>query len=72
VAHFAESMRLAQENDDLYMAAYAQRALGQAHLAGGDHDAGREQLQGALERFTQLGIGGEIATTEGLLAESRS
>jgi hypothetical protein len=69
VAQFAESMRLAQENDDLYMAAYAQRALGQAHLAGGERDAGREQLQGALARFTQLGIGGEIAATERLIGE---
>ena len=67
VAHLAESMRLAQENDDLYMAAYAQRALGQAHLAAGEHELGREQLQGALARFSQLGIAGEIAATERLL-----
>jgi hypothetical protein len=67
VAHLAESMRLALENDDLYMAAYAQRALGQAHLAAGDHGLGREELEGALARFSQLGIAGEIAATERLL-----
>ncbi len=67
VEQLGESMRLAHANDDSYMVAYAQRALGQAMHSGGDHGGAREQLAGALALFTQLGIPGEITATERLI-----
>lgn len=65
---FAASVQLAQANDDPYMAAYAQRAFGEALIAEGQPDAGRDEVQGALAIFRQLGMSGEIAATESVLA----
>jgi tetratricopeptide (TPR) repeat protein len=67
-ANFAESMQLAQQNDDPYMVAYAQRALGQADLAAADLAAAEQHFCGALALFRQLDIPGEIAATEQLIA----
>ncbi|MBC8076882.1 MAG: hypothetical protein H7Y32_12460, partial [Chloroflexales bacterium] len=69
VAEFTLSMQLAQQNDDPYMVAYAQRALGQAYQATNDHGAAMQQAQAALVLFRQLDIAGEISATEHLLAE---
>jgi tetratricopeptide (TPR) repeat protein len=69
LGNFAESMQIAQSNDDPYLVAYAARALGQACLAAGDRDAASQHIHSALALFRQLDIPGEIATTEQLLAE---
>jgi tetratricopeptide (TPR) repeat protein len=68
-AHFSASMQSAEQNDDTYMAAYAQRALGQALLAGADLAAGRSHILSALDIFRRMEIPSEILITEGLLAE---
>lgn len=67
-AHFTQSMQRAQQNDDPYMVAYAQRALAQALLADGQSALAMQHLQAALALFRQLDIAGEIASTEALLA----
>jgi tetratricopeptide (TPR) repeat protein len=69
VAHVTQSMQLAQQNDDPYMVAYAQRALAQAYRAAGDLGAARQWVQEARTLFRQLRITGEISATEQLLAE---
>jgi hypothetical protein len=71
-AHFLAAMQSAEQNDDTYMAAFAQRALGQALLAGPDEAAGRSHIRGALATFRRLEIPGEIAITERLLADLRA
>ncbi|NTU85514.1 MAG: tetratricopeptide repeat protein, partial [Chloroflexales bacterium] len=65
---FTRSIQLAQQNDDPYMVAYAQRALGQAYQAAGDLSAAEQQAQEALALFRRLAIAGEISMTEALLA----
>jgi hypothetical protein len=65
----AELHQLAQQNDDPYMVAYAQRALGQAGLAAADLAAAEQHFRGALALFRQLDIPGEIAATEQLIAD---
>lgn len=73
IQQFQESMQLAQQNEDPYMVAYAQRSLGQAYYAAADYEAGQQQLQAALTIFRQLDIPAEITTTEQfLLATSES
>jgi tetratricopeptide (TPR) repeat protein len=67
IAGFGESMQRAQHNDDPYMVAYAQRALGQAQLKDGAQASGRQHLHEALALFRQLDIPGEIAATEELI-----
>ncbi|HMQ34501.1 MAG TPA: hypothetical protein PKD53_27440 [Chloroflexaceae bacterium] len=69
-AHFSASMEHARQNDDLYMAAYAQRALGEAHLLAGDARSADEHIQSALAVFRQLAIPSEVAATEELLARA--
>lgn len=69
ITSFTRSMQLAQQNDDPYMVAYAQRALGQSYQAAGDLSAAEQCMQEALALFRQLNIVGEITTTEQLLAE---
>jgi hypothetical protein len=68
VANFTESMRMAQQNDDPYMVAFAQRALGEACLAASDIEAADLHLRHALGLFRQLDIAGEIAEIEKLIA----
>jgi tetratricopeptide (TPR) repeat protein len=69
VASFSESMQRAQQNDDPYMVAYAQRALGRAYLAAGEEAAGQRHLLDALALFQQLDIPGEITATEELIGD---
>lgn len=69
-AHFSASMEHAKQNDDLYMAAYAQRALGEAHLRAGDARAADEHLRSALAVFRKLAIPSEVAASEELLASA--
>lgn len=68
IGHFAASMEDAKQNDDRYMAAYAQRALGEAYSAAGDRRIAREHIEGALAVFRQLAIPSEIAIAERALA----
>ncbi|MBX0329063.1 hypothetical protein K2Z83_15395 [Oscillochloris sp. ZM17-4] len=68
-AHFSASMQSSAQNDDAYMAAYAQRALGEALIAGADAEAGREHILSALAAFRRMEIPSEIAITEALLAK---
>ncbi|MBC8074462.1 MAG: ATP-binding protein, partial [Chloroflexales bacterium] len=69
IDNFSESMQLAQSNNDPYMVAYAQRALGQASLAANDAETAQRHVKEALDLFRQLDIAGEIAATERLMAE---
>ena len=68
IRHFGESTQLAQQNNDPFLVAYAERALGEVHLAAGNHDAAQRYVRSALNLFRQLDIPGEIATTEQLNA----
>jgi hypothetical protein len=70
IYQFQESMQLAQQKDDPYMVAYAQRALGQAYQAAANTEMGQQQIHAALTLFRQLGIPAEIATTEQILNSS--
>jgi ATP/maltotriose-dependent transcriptional regulator MalT len=67
IHQFQESMQLAQQKDDPYMVAYAQRALGQAYQAAANTEMGQQQIHAALTLFRQLGIPAEIAATEQIL-----
>jgi tetratricopeptide (TPR) repeat protein len=67
-SHFSAAMEQARRNEDHYMAVYAQRALGEAHLRAGDLRTADEQLRQALAAFRALEIPSEIAATEELLA----
>jgi tetratricopeptide (TPR) repeat protein len=69
VANATRSMQLAQQNDDPYMVAYAQRALAQAHQAAGNLASAWQWAQKARTLFRQLDITGEIGATEQLLDE---
>ncbi len=66
-AHFRESLEMAQRNEDVFMEAYARRALGNVQVEGGQVEAGRGQIDEALAIFRRLSIEGEIAETESLL-----
>jgi tetratricopeptide (TPR) repeat protein len=68
VAGLRESMQQALRNDDPYMAAYAQRALGEALLIAGEPAAAEEHITSALEAFRRFVIPSEVAATEALLA----
>ncbi len=67
-AHFAAAMEQARQNDDQYLAVYAQRALGAAHLRAGDLPTADGHIRRALAAFRTLEIPSEIAATEELLA----
>jgi hypothetical protein len=64
---FRESRQQAVRNDDPYMAAYAQRALGEALLAANDIAGAEMHLTSALEAFRRFLIPSEVAATEALL-----
>lgn len=64
---FVESLRVAIENEDRFMEAYARRALGVVLQAMGEGDAARRALEEALVLFQALAIEGEVAETERLL-----
>ena len=68
-AHFTESRDQAHSNDDLYMAAYAWRALGNVLLKQGQAEAGQNALQEACRQFKELGLSSELEKTERLLAK---
>jgi tetratricopeptide (TPR) repeat protein len=68
ISNFADSMLIAQQNDDPFMVAYAQRALGQAYLATSDVDSAYKHIHSALALFQQLGIPDEITNTEQMIA----
>lgn len=70
VTHFTESRNQAQTNDDLYMAAYAWRALGGVLLQQGEAVAGRDALATACRQFKTLGLTAEVEKTERLLDQN--
>jgi tetratricopeptide (TPR) repeat protein len=72
IHNFGDSLQIAQSNDDPYLAAYAERALGEAYLAAGNLDIADRHLQDALALFRQLGIAGEIAASEQLIAKAQA
>lgn len=65
---YAESKRLAVENQDRFMEAYARRALGrivcELDQNWGEQHSGQKELRTALTLFQELGIKGEVAETE--------
>lgn len=67
-SHFSAAMEQARQNKDHYLAIYAQRALGDAHLRAGDLRTADEHIHQALAAFRTLDIPSEIAETEALLA----
>lgn len=67
---FAESVRVAEENDDKFMAAYARRALGVVLRELGQGETGEAELAQALVLFRALEIPGEIEETARLIGAS--
>lgn len=70
VANFTASMQLAEHNDDPYMVAYAQRALGQALRAAGAGATAHHHLGNALARFRRLDLPFEVAVTGQIIADT--
>ncbi|GAB4195966.1 MAG: hypothetical protein OHK0022_13080 [Roseiflexaceae bacterium] len=58
-----QSRRLAEQNQDPYLAAYAWRALGQVRQTQRRPDAARVAFAAAVELFGELGLAHEIAKT---------
>ena len=69
-ATFVESVLKARTNDEPYMEAYAQRALGKVCLEQGDTVRGRQALTDALQLFERLRIPDEISETQDALQAS--
>lgn len=67
VAHFTESRDQAQTNEDLFMAAYAWRALGGVLVKQGEMQDGQQALSEAAAQFRVLGLTAEMEKTEQLL-----
>ncbi|MEM7801080.1 MAG: tetratricopeptide repeat protein, partial [Chloroflexota bacterium] len=64
---FAQAAQMAENNEDRYMQAYAQRALGEVCCQLGDMASGEQSLQQAYRLFGKMGIGSEIKKTESLM-----
>ena len=69
-AHFDESIRSAQQNQDPYLEAYAHRELGLLFQATHQASESRHSFQQALDLFEQLGIESEIEATRQLMADA--
>ncbi|MEM7113020.1 MAG: hypothetical protein AAF614_11350 [Chloroflexota bacterium] len=66
--HLRHSQKIASQNGDVYMEAYALRTLGELYLAHESRQAEAETtLRQALRQFEQLGIAQEVEATEALL-----
>lgn len=65
--YFTQSLQMAEENEDVFMVAYAQRAVGEVLVKLGRVAPGREALTTALQLFKKLGIEPEIEPTQALL-----
>lgn len=61
---YSQSCQIAEENEDLYLLAYAQRALGEVEAELGNTDAAREHLAASLALFQQMGIQPQVEKTE--------
>ncbi|HEU4328109.1 MAG TPA: tetratricopeptide repeat protein [Roseiflexaceae bacterium] len=61
-----QSRRLAEQNQDPYLAAYAWRALGQVRRSQRRPDAAGEAFAAAITLFGELGLENEIAKTRGV------
>lgn len=68
ITNFAASTEGAKRNEDPYMAAFAQRSLGEAYRAAGNLPAAEAQMREALAVFRQLDLPNEIEITEVILA----
>lgn len=66
-AHFGEVIRITEANGDAFMAAYAQRELGAVYQAAGQLSAAQQEYQAALQRFAQMEIADEVASTQARL-----
>ncbi|MEM8534205.1 MAG: tetratricopeptide repeat protein [Chloroflexota bacterium] len=67
--HFSESMHRAEQNEDLYLVAYARQALGDVYAKIGSHEAAHLHLTEALLLFRQFRLEKELKKTEELLSE---
>ncbi|NOK60971.1 MAG: hypothetical protein GFH27_549289n47 [Chloroflexi bacterium AL-W] len=67
--HFEESRRAAQQNEDVYLMAYALRALGVVAAQMENLPDAQVQLAAALKLFQQMGIDSEIHETEQIIAD---
>jgi tetratricopeptide (TPR) repeat protein len=69
IRQFGESAAYAQQNDDPFMVAYAERALGLAYRAAGNSTLAQQHLQSALVGFRSLEMAAEVQATEVFLAD---
>ncbi len=60
--------QIAAQNEDVYMWAYAERALGETSREAGDGDAAMSALETSLALFVELGMEAEAEATRRLLA----
>ncbi|MEM8532167.1 MAG: tetratricopeptide repeat protein, partial [Chloroflexota bacterium] len=67
--HFDESRRAAHQNEDVYLTAYALRALGVVAAQMENVPDAQVQLHAALKLFQEMGIDGEIRETEQVIAD---
>jgi len=61
-----QSRRVAEQNQDRYLAAYAWRALGRVKQAQRQPGAAQAAFAAAVERFAELGLDHEVANTPAL------
>lgn len=66
---YEQSRRIAETNDDSYLAAFAWRALGEVARAQGDEPRAQTAFGQALELFEQLEIAEEARATASLAAQ---
>ncbi|MCB0127472.1 MAG: tetratricopeptide repeat protein, partial [Caldilineaceae bacterium] len=66
---YSSSCRIAEQNEDRFLLAYAQRGLGQVYREQGDRASAVTELQEALTLFQHLGIEAEIESTERLIVQ---
>lgn len=68
---FSEGIAVAQANDDLFIQAYLERALGRLLLGQGREAEGQARLEAALRLFGEMGLQHEAAETEATLQAVR-
>jgi len=66
-ASFAEGIAIARSNEDPFIEAYLQRALGALSIRQGQHSAGMAHLEAAIKLFGEMGLAGEATETDAIL-----
>ena len=68
-AYYEQSRKLAEQNDDAYLAAFAWRALGEVYMAQQENNEAANALARALAIFQDLEIVEEVRQTKQLLSQ---